>query len=74
MFDNIKHEVNVEVAKVARANIVRKLKKQGIEPESLLPSEFHELVADEAKILAHDTKKVGLGLGIGVALSLVFGF
>ena len=69
-----KQSFNTEFEKLARANIIRKLGKQGIDSNDLNTAEFNELVADEIKILESDSKKVGLGIGIGLAISLLTGF
>ena len=68
-----KDTFNHEFEKLARANIIRKLEKQGIDYSDLLASEFNELVADEIKILESDTKKVGVGIGIGIAITMLTG-
>ena len=68
-----KESFNTEFEKLARANIIRKLKKQGIDPKDLNTVEFNELITDEIKILESDSKKVGLGIGIGLAISLLTG-
>jgi len=73
IIDQTKESFNTEFEKLARANIIRKLEKQGIDPDDLLSSEFNELVADEIKILESDTKKIGLGIGIGIALTMLTG-
>ncbi len=68
-----KQSFNTEFEKLAKANITRKLEKQGIDHNDLNTAEFNELVADEIKILESDSKKVGLGIGIGLAISLLTG-
>ena len=68
-----KESFNTEFEKLARANIIRKLKKQGIDHNDLNTVELNELIADEVKILESDSKKVGLGIGIGLAISLLTG-
>jgi hypothetical protein len=69
-----KDTFNNEFEKLARANIVRKLEKQGIDYRELDSSDFNELVADEIKILESDTKKVGAGIAIGIVASMLLGF
>jgi len=73
MLNNIKDEFNMEVTKYARSNIIKKLKKQGIDYQELEESVFDELVNDEIEILKNDSKKVGMGIGIGLAISLLTG-
>jgi len=73
MFNNIKDEFDMEVTKYARSNIIKKLKKQGIDYEKLEESAFDDLVNDEIEILKSDSKKVGMGIGIGLAISLLTG-
>jgi len=68
-----KESFNTEFEKLARANIIRKLKKQGIDPNDLNTIELNDLIVDEIKILESDSKKVGLGIGIGLAISLLTG-
>ena len=62
-----------EVEKIARNNIIKKLAKQGIDHHELRNSEFEELVADEIRILEHDSKRVIVGLIIGAALGAMMG-
>ena len=73
MFDDIKNNLDTEVNKYARKNIIAKLQKQGIDYKQLADSDFNELVADEIEILKSDSKKVGAGIGIGILISLVTG-
>lgn len=68
-----KTSFNTEFKKLAKANIIRKLEKQGIDHNDLLSSEFNELIDDEIKILESDSKKVGIGIGIGVAITMLTG-
>ena len=68
-----KESFNHEFQKIARANVIRKLEKQGIDHSELLSSEFDELLEDELEILESDSKKVGLGIGIGVAITMLTG-
>ncbi len=73
MFKEITQSIETETKKYARANIIKKLQKQGIDYRQLIESEFDSLVADEMEILKSDTKKVGAGIGIGIAISLLTG-
>lgn len=68
-----KEGFNREADRLARANVIRKLRKQGIDPDQLLASELEDLIEDEKKILATDAKKVGIGVGVGIAISLLTG-
>ncbi len=69
-----KDTFNHEFEKLARANIIRKLEKQGIDYRELDSLDFDELVEDEIKILESDTKKVGAGIAIGIVTSMLLGF
>jgi len=73
MFNKAKENIELEVQKYARKNIINKLEKQGINYMQLENLEFDSLVTDEIEILKRDTKKVGTGIGIGILLSLVTG-
>lgn len=73
IINQAKESFNTEFEKLARANIVRKLEKQGIDHNDLLSSDFNDLVADEIKILESDSKKVGMGIGVGLAISMLTG-
>ena len=73
IINKAKDSFNHEIEKIAKANIVRKLEKQGLNPHDLNTVEFNELVIDEIKILESDSKKVGVGIGIGLAISLLTG-
>ncbi len=73
ILNKVKKSFNHEIEVMARNNIIRKLKKQGINHNDLLSSEFNELVMDEIKILESNTKKVGSGIVIGIAISLLTG-
>ncbi len=73
LIQTAKESFSHEITKLATANINRKLKKQGIDPDDLNTVEFGTLVTDEIAILESDSKKVGLGIGIGLAISLLTG-
>lgn len=62
-----------ETERIARANVQRKLREQGVNPEQLRPSDLDELVEDEKKILAADAKKVGIGIGVGIVITMLTG-
>ena len=64
---------DTEIEKIARANIIEKLYKQGIDYLKLSDSDFDSLVEAEKEILESDTKKVGLGIAIGVGISMLTG-
>lgn len=68
-----KQSFNHEIERIAKANIIRKLEKQGLDSNDLTTVDFNELVNDEIKILESDSKKVGAGIGIGLAISLLTG-
>jgi hypothetical protein len=73
MFNETKKNFEIEVNRYATRNIIKKLKKQGIDYQQLEDSAFKDLVADEIEILKSDSKKVGVGIGIGILFSLVTG-
>jgi len=73
MFKDLKNNLDTEVNKYTRKNIIAKLQKQGIDYKQLADSDFEELLADEIEILKSDSKKVGAGIGIGILISLVTG-
>ena len=74
ILNQAKESFNDEIYSIAKVNIERKLKKQGIEPSQLSSVEFDSLVEDEIEILKSDSKKVGAGVGIGLVLSMLLGF
>jgi hypothetical protein len=73
LLNQAKQSFNTKFEKIAHANIIRKLAKQGINHHDLLPSEFNRLIEDEIKILEHDSKRVGAGLLIGVVITVMTG-
>ena len=74
ILNKAKGSLNNEIHKLARNNIIRKLKRQEIDHTQLSKSDFNDLVTAEAEILESDSKKVGVGIGIGLAISLLTGF
>ncbi len=74
ILNQAKESFNEEIYSIAKTNIKRKLKKQGIESLQLSTIEFDALVEDEIEILKSDSKKVGAGVGIGFVLSMLLGF
>jgi len=62
-----------EVEKIARNNIIKKLAKQGIDHHELRDSEFEELVADEIRILEHDSKKIIAATTFGLVTGILMG-
>ena len=73
MFTKAKENIDEELEKYATRNIIKKLEKQGVDYQELDDSDFDELVADEIKILKHDSKKIGTGIGIGLLISTITG-
>ena len=73
MFNEAKKNIELEVNKYARKNIIKKLEEQGVDYKQLEDADFDNLVADEIEILRSDSKKVGAGIGIGILFSLVTG-
>ena len=71
---DVKDNLNESVSKIAKANIRRKLAKQGIDPEELDPKVYNELVQAEITILESDTKKIAAGVGVGLLISALTGF
>ncbi len=68
-----KEAFNTEFEKLARANIIKKLQKQGIDYRDLKSDDFRNLIEDEKEILESDTKKVGAGIGIGLVITMLTG-
>ena len=68
-----KQSFNTEFEKIAKANIIRKLKKQGINHNDLNITEFNELITDEIAILEHDSKRVAAGTAIGFIIAAMTG-
>ena len=73
IINKAKDSFNDEIEKIARANIIKKLQKQGIDYRDLKSSDFRNLIEDEKEILESDTKKVGMGIGIGLVISMLTG-
>ena len=73
MFNEVKKNLDTEVIKFARRNIIKKLNKQGVNYQQLEDSAFNDLVIDEIAILKSDSKKVGTGIGVGILFSLITG-
>ena len=73
MLDKTIETFDKEIKTYARNNIIKKLKKQGIDYKLLQDTDFEELIASEIEILKSDSKKVGVGVGIGILISLVTG-
>lgn len=73
MLDKTIETFDKEIQTYARNNIIKKLKKQGIDYKLLQDTDFEELIASEIEILKSDSKKVGVGVGIGILISLVTG-
>jgi len=74
IFSETKQRFNDEIEKLAHSNVVKKLQKEGVNPDSLSSIEFQKLVDMEKEILKSDTKKVGVGIGIGFLISSLIGF
>jgi len=68
-----KQSFNREIQKLAKANIIRKLEKQGIDYQDLKEPEFTNLIADEIEILEMSSKKVGQGFVIGILFTMFTG-
>ena len=73
MFTKTKENLEIEVNKFAKKNIIAKLEKQGIDYTQIDDSDFDSLLAAEIEILKSDSKKVGVGIGIGIVISLLTG-
>jgi hypothetical protein len=68
-----KERFTSEIEKIARTNVIMKLKKHGVDYRKLPSEEFEDLLEDEIMILESDTKKVGAGIGIGLVISMLTG-
>ena len=73
MINEVKSKLNDGFEKVAKENIIKKLKENGIDYQTLSSEDFNELVKREKDILQHDAKKMGIGVGIGIGISLLLG-
>lgn len=73
MINEVKTKLNDGFEKVAKENIIKKLKENGIDYQTLSSEDFNELVKREKDILQHDAKKMGIGVGIGIGISLLLG-
>ncbi len=73
MFANTQKNFNIEINKVAKTNVLKKLQAGGVDYQIVPLQKLNELVAIEANILKADTKKVGAGIAIGIGLSILSG-
>ena len=73
MYKEMKQTFQSELEQYAKANIIKKLEKQGLDYKLLDSREFDCLVSDEMEIIKTDSKKVGAGIGIGILIGLVTG-
>lgn len=73
IINKTKDSFSDEIEKIARANIIKKLQKQGIDYRDLKSDDFRNLIEDEKEILESDSKKVGVGIGIGLVISMLTG-
>jgi len=73
MLQDTKKTILDEIHQIAKKNLIKKLKQQGIDPKQLKDEEFQELLDAEIDILKNDTKKVGIGIGLGILFSLFTG-
>jgi len=73
-FQESKELFEMEVERMAKMNLDRRLKKQGIDPGCISSNEYRALMEKEIRLLGNDAKKVGVGVAIGLTLSLLTGF
>ena len=73
MFDSAAKSFNVEIYKVAKANVLKKLEAGGLDYQIVPLQKFNELVEIEADIIKADSKKVGAGIAIGLGISILTG-
>ena len=71
MLSKTKKSFEQKLEKIARRNIISKLKKEGIEYKQLKETMFNSLVFDETKILKNDSKKISVFVGIVIVVGLV---
>lgn len=71
MLSGTKKSFEKKIEKLARRNIISKLKKEGIEYKQLKETMFNSLVSDETKILKNDSKKISVFIGIVIVVGLV---
>lgn len=73
MFDSATKSFNIEIYKVAKANVLKKLEDGGLDYQIVPLQKFNELVEIEADIIKADSKKVGAGIAIGLGISILTG-
>jgi hypothetical protein len=73
MFNSATKSFTIEINKVAKANVLKKLASGGVDYQIVPLQKLNELVEIEANILKADTKKVGAGIAIGIGISILSG-
>ncbi len=73
MLNDIQKEFDSNIKKLAQSNLIKKLKKQGIQKEDISEEKFNELLEMELDILKSDGKKVGAGVAVGIGISVLTG-
>lgn len=73
MFNDIQKEFDSSIKNLAQNNLIKKLKKQGIQKEDISEEKFQELLEMELDILKSDGKKVGAGIAVGIGISVLTG-
>lgn len=73
MLNDLQKELDSSIKSMAEKNLIKRLKKQGIQRDDLSNEKFHELLEFELEIIKSDGKKVGAGVAVGIGLSLLTG-
>ena len=73
MFNEVQKEFDLNIRKLAESNLIKKLKKQGIQRSDITSEKFNELIALELEIIKSDGKKVGAGMAVGIGISILTG-
>ena len=73
MLDNVMKGFNIKIYKIAKYNVIKKLKANDLNYQIIPLDQFNELVEIEIKLLKANTKKVSIGIAIGVGISILTG-
>jgi hypothetical protein len=69
MFDNALKSFDIEIYKVAKNNVIKKLEANGLNYQIIPLDQFNKLVEMETKLIKADTKKVGIGIArVGISI------
>ncbi len=74
MLENTQKEFNSEVRRIAETAVLRKLKVNGFDKDSIDEYKFNRLVNIQIEFMKKDGEKVGAGFVGGVIISTLFGW